>query len=1337
MPPATHPAPRPQARRNTRTEPNTSQFKCPTRKRRNPTITTTHINETNYQRPARKTKKPPPPPKQLKIMQWNVNGLRSKSVTLNKMIDEHDPDFVLIQETNLSETISWTPHPNYNMERRDRDTTRSEKTKDSGKNHGGVITLIRSDINYDVISRSDMLNPADSLTEAIGVKARVDKQFITIVNLYIPVVNSSEDDTRTDSFDPTFLPSTKSTYIAGDLNAHGYWDQFQPLNPRGGDLERWMDDKGMMVLNSEESTKTCNNSVPDMTICHEKLFSNSRWELLEDGLSDHLPILTTLDVSVHPPFRAPAQWSYKKAKWESYTAQVEEELKKTPYPVNTERAWKNLKTKIIASAKAHIPKGKRLNAKSWWCPEAEAAMKETDTAVKKHKKGEITREELNDTRAKGLKTLNSLKTGAYRKFASEELNAKTEPAKMFGVIRKVDGRARTKNPGTPLKRGNRFMRNDESKADAFIREYSNVSNIPITKEEKRRIIRENKKSRVVDKEREEAAKIPFTEQELEAGIRKLKMRKASGYDGISNEMIHHLGEEGRKALLYIMNLSWKKKQVPSDWRKAIIIPIPKPGKDPKKTSSYRPISLTGCVAKLMEHMVKERMTYELERDEKLNESQAGFRTLRSTEDQVIRMSQMVHDGFQERKRTLMVLIDFSKAFDTVWTRGLIKKMITMRIPSQYTTWINALLTDRKAQVRYGCSTSRFKRMLNGVPQGSVLSPLLFILFINDICDGLDVYVSLFADDLALWVQDTDLGRAEAKMQKALHRIEEWCKEWKLQLNTEKSEVTVFSTDSHEAKYRPHLLLLNEPLQFNPTPTFLGVTFDRTLSYKAHIDKATTKMKKRCQVMKALRGRDWGLEKEDMRQVYLTYVRSAAEYCAPAWAPSVSATQMKRMETAQNVGLHVINNTTKTTSVQSIRIEAGVQPFESRCEEVCAISMEKSKRQPLTNPRRVLADEEGPRKRLKRECWRGTANKIIRECDLQDVAREPFVTVSSIPPWKEIANVTYNTDLTTPISKKNTKDEQKKAAIKDMEGINADVEIYTDGSTTDCRDGGAGVTIKIRDESQEVEGTAAAGAYTSSYRAEMIAVRKSLEMVTDLQDQGRIKADHTLALYTDSRSSVQRLKHSRRHHNNTLNDVQVLLQNITETGIKGTTIQWIPSHCGIEGNERADRLADEATKLPQENVAVDFQTVKALIKRRCKKKWIDKARPHYARAKEVMKPNQAGMTAQEKTILARFRTGGHLPELAWYRNWITRGKEETLSDKCELCGEIETAEHYLSSCPFLAQQRVEIFGTLDPLKLIFDNPPKIAKYLRETGFLKRAADNQKKQRAKKKKPPDKT
>ena len=100
------------------------------------------------------------------------------------------------------------------------------------------------------------------------------------------------------------------------------------------------------------------------------------------------------------------------------------------------------------------------------------------------------------------------------------------------------------------------------------------------------------------------------------------------------------------------------------------------------------------------------------------------------------------------------------------------------------------------------------------------------------------------------------------------------------------------------------------------------------------------------------------------------------------------------------------------------------------------------------------------------------------------------------------------------------------------------------------------------------------------------------------------------------------------------------------------------------------------------------------------------------------PSEDGLTRREKTILARFRTGGHTPELGWYKHFITRGKEKILPAECERCGENETMEHYLLSCPFLAQTRHEIFGAENPIDLLFTDPTTVAKYLRKTGFLER-------------------
>ena len=152
---------------------------------------------------------------------------------------------------------------------------------------------------------------------------------------------------------------------------------------------------------------------------------------------------------------------------------------------------------------------------------------------------------------------------------------------------------------------------------------------------------------------------PFNQEELERELAGLPTRKAAGLDQISNEMLLHLGERGRHRLLALINMSWTRSEVPSLWTKAEIIPILKRGKPPGKIESHRPISLLSCVSKLCERLVNRRLMHLLEEQHLLNPNQAGFRRQRGTEDQILRLVQAIADGLEEKRRTAMVLVDFS------------------------------------------------------------------------------------------------------------------------------------------------------------------------------------------------------------------------------------------------------------------------------------------------------------------------------------------------------------------------------------------------------------------------------------------------------------------------------------------------------------------------------------------------------------------------------------------------------------------------------------------------------------------------------------------------------
>ena len=225
---------------------------------------------------------------------------------------------------------------------------------------------------------------------------------------------------------------------------------------------------------------------------------------------------------------------------------------------------------------------------------------------------------------------------------------------------------------------------------------------------------------------------PLTLDELNCGIDDLKERKAPGPDSIHNDMLKRMGPQAKKKLLAIFNTSWRTVLLPSSWKKATMIPILKPGKPPNKADSYRPISLTSCLCKLMERMVNRRLIWYLENNGLLMYEQSGFRQCRSTEDQLTYIAQTIEDGFQDKKHSVVVWVDMAKAFDRVWKEGILIKLLESKISHNMLRWIEQYLKKRKGRVSLQGIHSREAPFRHGVPQGGVLSPTLFILFMNSI-----------------------------------------------------------------------------------------------------------------------------------------------------------------------------------------------------------------------------------------------------------------------------------------------------------------------------------------------------------------------------------------------------------------------------------------------------------------------------------------------------------------------------------------------------------------------------------------------------------------------------
>ena len=363
---------------------------------------------------------------------------------------------------------------------------------------------------------------------------------------------------------------------------------------------------------------------------------------------------------------------------------------------------------------------------------------------------------------------------------------------------------------------------------------------------------------------------PFSSLELFTAISQLST--SSDSDQITYPLLSRLPQSALHFLLHIFNFSWSTHTFPSAWKQSTIIPILKSGKSSDSPSSYRPISLTSCTSKFFKRIVLGRLTYFLEQQDILSPVQAGFRPGRSTVNQVLLLSQSIADSFHQSKPgapTVLATVDFAKAFDSVWHSALLSKLLSLDLPLCFVKWIRSYLSDRRSKVRICNSYSRPFRLRRGVPQGSVLGPVLFSLYINDLPTFFptSVKTSLYADDLAVWASSPSVECATSVVQAALNRLVAWFSKWRLPLNPLKCETSFFSLDPYQSRIQPSLHILNTLLKFNPHPTFLGVTFDCTLSFKHHVLSLRKKFHSRFRAFRSIASASWGPSKKSLCTLY--------------------------------------------------------------------------------------------------------------------------------------------------------------------------------------------------------------------------------------------------------------------------------------------------------------------------------------------------------------------------------------------------------------------------------------------------------------------------------------
>ncbi|GFX76084.1 probable RNA-directed DNA polymerase from transposon X-element [Trichonephila clavipes] len=319
---------------------------------------------------------------------------------------------------------------------------------------------------------------------------------------------------------------------------------------------------------------------------------------------------------------------------------------------------------------------------------------------------------------------------------------------------------------------------------------------------------------------------PTLPSEIIQIIKKIKIKKCPGRDGITNKMLKKLPRLTIFKITNIINNMLTLRYFLISWKTAVVIPILKPGKNSALAESYRPISLLPVLSKLAEKVILARLNDHLERENILIPEQHGFRPRLSTSHQLLRVVEFIKEGNNKDECTAVVFLDIQKAFDRVWHTGLLFKLITYKIPPPLIYLLNSYISDRSFTVKINRTFSQLKKINAGVAQGSILAPTLFILYVNDITKNSNTIICMYADDTAILSRHRNLDTLVENINEHLAHLETWFSVWKIALNSSKKEAVFFS----KRKPPPEITLQNQRIPWSQHTKYLGVIVDKNLTF---------------------------------------------------------------------------------------------------------------------------------------------------------------------------------------------------------------------------------------------------------------------------------------------------------------------------------------------------------------------------------------------------------------------------------------------------------------------------------------------------------------------------
>ena len=1118
------------------------------------------------------------------IFQWNARSITTNAAYLIEHLANNNYQILLLQSLNVCKNkLPRIPGFYYPPVHQSADEKEIIKT----------AIYIKEDTEY-CIRPSPAPNDLKNLHSCAATIKISNGVILNVASVYLP---KGPDDQNTEWL-KAFQNTSDKWLVAGDFNAHSsFWEKDCPQTTSNRLVENIMD-SSLYLLNDGRVTRIPDISTHratsiDLSLISPELACNSTWQTFDDTLgSDHVPIIIKLnekhDTIVSTKDKIP-KYNYKYADWTKFENILNSCDINNVNDEDINLMYSNIRKLILSAADESIPKVHSVQKNKhtgnvWWTKACEIAVENKKVCYKEYIRNRTAENHVQMKKAKidCNRIIAQAKRQYWSSFCVTEISSHKDIQKVWKKFHEM--KQGPTLPQCPIKVENNKFPTLFEKAEAFVDMYANTMRLDGLSSECRCFRNEEEKK---DLYKEPAANnthytnAPITIQEVKEAILSLTTKKSSvGLDAISNEMLKHLPEKFIALLHCVFQKVWLVGSMPDVWKQSIIVPILKQGKPRTDKNSYRPIALTSHVAKLMEKIVLQRMVYYCEKNSVIPHNQAGFRKGRSTIDHIVKLTTQIKQQFARRKSVLATFFDVKKAYDTVWHARLLYKLKSAGFSGNFYNYIKTFLQGRSIQARVGYTYSSSRYLQMGIPQGSVIAPFLFNVFIHDLPKCLTKNVTLvqFADDICMWMnvsmkkntQKRSLNYIRKLYQADLDNLSKYMSMNGLSLAKEKTNMLLFNNGDDPINL-PVFHLEGECIKYQRLVKFLGVFLTSKLSWNYHVEHILNKARKSLNLIKMISGQHFGQDVLALKHLSTALVRSKLCYAQEAFfsAPKyllnkIQSVDCKAYKVALGVPCHASTlGTYKEINVLPLEEQRklAVTKYFLKCSAIdkvneCELAVKSESDYPkraqqissLTSIGSYTAD-------------------LLQDSNIDPKSLSKTSILNPVPPW-ERKNATF--DINHTELKKEDQPHVLSYSVKlhVQNNYPNHLKVYTDGSLLSNKQSGSAFVIP----SLKVNKSYSIGENRSIFSAELVAIVMALNYLIDLPF-----TVFRVLICVDSKSVLQSLQSSDSNVPHFIvNEAKHLLHLLICKGTE-VTFCWVPSHCGILGNELADKSARKGAR----------------------------------------------------------------------------------------------------------------------------------------------------------------